>query len=126
MGDPAVGCSCTRGRVLNAISLQNAVLCADCDVVSDSPHDTCMVCGSHSLFNIARVFGGKLPTERASLMVEPSAEVAKREVVLAFPKRHRARRRLTADARQAIAFANEIREEIDEVDRAVLLGPQGR
>jgi hypothetical protein len=26
-----------RGRCLNAIALQNAVLCAACDVVSDSP-----------------------------------------------------------------------------------------
>jgi hypothetical protein len=34
-----------RGRYLNAIALQNAVLCAECDVVSDSPHDMCLVCG---------------------------------------------------------------------------------
>ena len=47
-----------RGRCLNAVALQNAVLCAECDVVSDSPHDTCLVCGSRSLFNIARMFGG--------------------------------------------------------------------
>ena len=50
-----------RGRCLNAVALQNAVLCAECDVVSDSPHDTCLVCGSRSLFNIARMFGGNLP-----------------------------------------------------------------
>jgi hypothetical protein len=54
------------GRALNAVNLQNAVLCAECDVVSDSPHDTCLVCDSRSLFNIARIFGGKLPKERAS------------------------------------------------------------
>jgi hypothetical protein len=35
-----------RGRCLNEIALQNAVLCAECDVVSDSPHDTCLVCRS--------------------------------------------------------------------------------
>jgi hypothetical protein len=45
-----------RTRVLNAVPLENAVLCAECDVVSDSPHDVCLVCGSHSLFNVARVF----------------------------------------------------------------------
>jgi hypothetical protein len=39
-------------RPLNSICLQNAVLCAECDVVSDSPHDQCLVCGSRSLFNI--------------------------------------------------------------------------
>jgi hypothetical protein len=45
-------------------------------VVSDSPHDICLVCGSRSLFNIARVFGGKLPKERASLIAEEAAEIA--------------------------------------------------
>lgn len=125
MGDGDVECSCARGRILNAIALHNAVLCADCEVVSDSPHETCMVCGSHSLFNIARIFGGKLPKERASLIAEPSLELAKREVVLAFPKRHRTRRRATADSRLAIAFSSEIGEESDEVDGRVLLRPQG-
>ena len=57
-----------RGRVLNAVALQNAVLCAECDVVSDSPNDRCLVCGSPSLFNIARMFGGKLPKDRAALV----------------------------------------------------------
>jgi hypothetical protein len=45
------------GRPLNAVALQNAVLCAECDVVSDSPHDICMVCGSRSLINISRMLG---------------------------------------------------------------------
>ena len=30
-----------RGRFLNAVALQNAVLCAECEVVSDSPQDMC-------------------------------------------------------------------------------------
>jgi hypothetical protein len=47
-------------RFVNAVCLQSAVLCADCDCVSDSPHDKCLVCGSRSLFNIARVLGGNL------------------------------------------------------------------
>jgi hypothetical protein len=52
-------------RPLNAVALQSAVLCAECEVVSDSPHDRCLVCGSPSLFNIAHLFGGKLPRDRA-------------------------------------------------------------
>ena len=55
-----------RGRVLNAVALQNAVLCAECDVVSDSPNDRCLVCGSRSLFNIARMFGGNSKHGRAT------------------------------------------------------------
>ena len=53
-------------RIVNAVCLQNAVLCADCDCVSDSPHDRCLVCGSRSLFNIARVLGGSLSGQRAT------------------------------------------------------------
>jgi hypothetical protein len=123
MRDAVVESVPERGRVLNAITLENAVLCAECDVVSDSPHDTCLVCGSRSLFNIARMFGGKLPQERASLIARQSVEIAKHEVVLAFPKPHRTRRRVTADSRQSIAFGN---KDTHEVDRAMLLGPQGR
>ena len=67
-----------KGRVLNAVALRNAVLCAECDVVSDSPHDQCLVCGSRSLFNIARMFGGNLPEERASLIVSEVLETTPR------------------------------------------------
>jgi hypothetical protein len=42
------------------------VPCAECNVVSDSPNDTCPVCGSRSLFNIARMFGGNLLEKRAT------------------------------------------------------------
>jgi hypothetical protein len=79
-----------RGRCLNAVALQNAVLCAECDVVSDSPHDTCLVCGSRSLFNIARMFGGSLPQNRAALIASQTVEM-QREIVLSFPSRHRSR-----------------------------------
>ncbi len=47
---------------VNAVRLQQAVLCADCDVISDSPHDTCIICGSRSLLPLARVLGS-LPAE---------------------------------------------------------------
>jgi hypothetical protein len=92
MRDPVVGSASAQGQVLNAVALQNAVLCAECDVVSDSPHDTCLVCGSRSLVNIARIFGGKIPKERAILIAQESIEIVKQEVVLPFPKDHRARR----------------------------------
>ena len=84
----------TAGRRLNAVSLQHAVLCAECDVVSDSPHDVCMVCGSRSLVNICRILGGKMPKNRAEL-VKPEPVKINREIVLHFPKPHRVRRRLS-------------------------------
>ena len=77
-------------RGLNAVALQNAVLCAECDVVSDSPHDRCLVCGSRSLLNIARMFGGNLPQNRAVLIPSETAE-RQREIVLSFSRHHRRR-----------------------------------
>jgi hypothetical protein len=82
------------GRPLNAVKLQYAVLCAECDVVSDSPHDICMVCGSRSLVNICRILGGKMPKNCAELL-KPEPVKINREIVLHFPKPHRVRRRLS-------------------------------
>ena len=42
----------------NLIPLQQAVLCANCEVVSDSKNGHCIVCGSPSLVNLARVLDG--------------------------------------------------------------------
>ena len=119
------GVSQQHPRFLNSVPLQNAVLCAECDVVSDSPHDICLVCGSRSLFNITRIFGGKLSKERRNLITHDIVEVRSRDVVLAFPKAHRLRRSATAGARQptVVGFDN---DESDEVERGVLRGPQGR
>jgi hypothetical protein len=77
-----------RGRCLNAVASQNAVLCAECDVVSDRPHDTCLVCGSRSLFNIARMFGGNLPQNRTPMVPSETMEM-RHEVVLSFPSHDR-------------------------------------
>lgn len=111
-----------RNRVLNAVPLQNAVLCAECDVVSDSPHDICLVCGSHSLFNVARIFGGNLPKKRAKLIARQPVEVSPREVVVIFPKPHRPRRRATG-SRQLSVIALDDHE--GQADRVMLVGPQG-
>ena len=82
----------------NAISLQNAVLCAECDCVTDSPHDKCLVCGSRSLFNISRVLGGSLLRTRTVVIehqgVQPAEKVA--EIVLNLPRPHRIRNKVAA------------------------------
>ena len=82
-----------RGRFLNAVALQNAVLCAECEVVSDSPQDMCLVCGSRSLFNIARMFGGSLPKNRVTRIEAETQEARTSELVLTFPRMHRVRRK---------------------------------
>ncbi len=107
MNRSGTGGSGQRSRVLNAVPLQNAVLCAECDVVSDSPHATCLVCGSPSLFNIARMFGGKLPKERASLIALEAVGVSSCDVILRFPKPHRLRKRVTVGSRELPVLARE-------------------
>ena len=96
MWDPVVGSASSRTRVVNAVALQNAVLCAECDVVSDSPHDQCMVCGSRSLVNITRMLGGNLPRDRAVLISRSQVDSEKTELVLTLSKAHRLRRKATA------------------------------
>jgi hypothetical protein len=72
-------------RPLNSISLQNAVLCAECDVVSDSPHDYCLVCGSRSVFNISRLLGGMFPNQRATLIDSANRPLTSPKPMLTFP-----------------------------------------
>jgi hypothetical protein len=64
--------------ILNTIQLLNAVLCADCEVISDSASDVCAVCGSRSLLSLGRVLGGSIGEERAVLL--PAGEKELRSV----------------------------------------------
>src|SRR5271169_560584 len=57
---------------LNTIHLLSAVLCADCEVISDSASDVCAVCGSRSLLSLGRVLGGSIGDVRA--VVVPAVE----------------------------------------------------
>ena len=114
-----------RSRVLNAVPLQNAVLCAECDVVSDSPHDICMVCGSRSLFNIARVFGGRIPGQRANLIAPDSFQVSQSDIVLVLPKRHSVRSKAKAGLCQ-LSVLDIDDHEVDELEAGVRCGPKGR
>lgn len=52
---------------LNSVPLEEAVLCADCDVISDSNGEVCQACGSRSLLNLGRVLGS-IEGERATLV----------------------------------------------------------
>lgn len=45
-------------RNLTTLPLESAVLCVDCEMVSNSQHDVCVVCGSHSLLSLVRMLGG--------------------------------------------------------------------
>lgn len=42
-------------RLLRSIPLVNAAYCADCDLITDTPHDACGVCGSRSVVSVSRM-----------------------------------------------------------------------
>jgi len=42
-------------RLFRSIPLVNATYCADCDLITDTPHDACGVCGSHSVVGVSRM-----------------------------------------------------------------------
>jgi len=52
------------------ISMQNAVLCIDCEVVSTSSNDKCPVCSSRSLFSLFRMLGGTLSDRKTEFREE--------------------------------------------------------
>ena len=57
-----------RGIELTSVPLLEAVLCADCEVISNSAGERCEICGSHSLLSLGRVLGGSIEGERATLV----------------------------------------------------------
>jgi len=56
------------GTELNSLPLLEAVLCADCEIISNSSGDHCEICGSRSLLSLGRVLGGKVEGDRAVLV----------------------------------------------------------
>jgi hypothetical protein len=41
---------------LSAIPLLNAVYCVNCDLITNSSHDACRICGSHSVVGVSRLW----------------------------------------------------------------------
>jgi hypothetical protein len=50
-------------RNANLVRLQKAVLCANCEVISEGLNGHCAGCGSQSLLGLSRVLGGAIEPE---------------------------------------------------------------
>jgi hypothetical protein len=59
------------GRSL--VRFQHAVLCADCDIISEANHGRCGSCGSQALLGLAKVLGSSFDV---SPSLRPCAEVS--------------------------------------------------
>jgi hypothetical protein len=60
-----------RRGVIDCVPLQNAVLCADCECISESRNDVCGVCGGRSLVNLARLLGSAAQHEAGVGLTDP-------------------------------------------------------
>ena len=49
----------------NLVRLQKAVLCADCEVISEGLNGYCTGCGSQSLLNVSKVLGGTIESKQS-------------------------------------------------------------
>jgi hypothetical protein len=49
--------------VVNSVPLLQAVLCADCECISESRTDVCGVCGGGSLVHLGRLLGSAMQAE---------------------------------------------------------------
>ena len=58
----------TTPPYVHAIRLEDAVLCADCEMISESRHDHCTACGGRALMSLARVVEGRLDPQRTRLL----------------------------------------------------------
>ena len=56
------------GLELSSVPLVEAVLCADCEIISNSAGERCEICGSPSLLSLGRVLGGSIEGRRAALV----------------------------------------------------------
>lgn len=43
-------------KYLSAIPLVHAVYCANCDLITNSPNESCRSCGSHSILSVSRLW----------------------------------------------------------------------
>ena len=65
----------TSLRDLNPLPLRSAILCVDCELITQAHAGTCPVCGGCALLSVARVLGGPLGEDRAVLLDPAAAEV---------------------------------------------------
>ena len=60
---------------LNFVPLQAAVLCADCEVITECHGGHCRICGGKAILSLNRVLGGPVEGQRATLLDANDAEV---------------------------------------------------
>lgn len=68
------------------VSLQSAVFCAECEVISQNNTPYCLACGSQALLSLSRVLGGSLRGQNtARLIADAELDKLVRELISTVP-----------------------------------------
>src|SRR5258708_17780607 len=54
---------------VNFVSLQSAVFCVQCELLSENNTPQCLACGSGAVLSLSRVFGGSLRGEQTAPLI---------------------------------------------------------
>ena len=58
------------------VYLRKAVLCANCDVISEGRNGHCAACGSEALLNLSQLLGGTISSSEISVLLQHSEVVS--------------------------------------------------
>lgn len=73
---------------LSFLRLQNAVFCAQCELIHENNSSNCLACGSSALLSVSRLFGGSLGQQpRATLLQNEAMEQLVRDLIESVPPR---------------------------------------
>ena len=73
-------------RDVNFLSLQTAVFCVQCELISQNNTPGCLACGSQALLSLSRVLGGSLRNQQtAHLIVDSELDRLVRELIRTVP-----------------------------------------
>jgi GAF domain-containing protein len=57
-------------RDVNFLSLQSAVFCAQCEVISENSTPHCLACGSKAVMSLSRILGGSLRSQETAHVIQ--------------------------------------------------------
>lgn len=73
-------------RNAHFLSLQTAVFCAECELISENGTPYCLACGSQALLSLSRVLGGSLQGQQtAHLIVDAELDRLVRDLICSVP-----------------------------------------
>jgi putative methionine-R-sulfoxide reductase with GAF domain len=78
---------CAALRDVNFLSLQSAVFCAQCELISHNTTAYCLACGSQAVLSLSRILGGSLKNQQtAHLIADAELDRLVRELLRTVPR----------------------------------------